>query len=365
MSIYFVGEAWGEQEAKLRQALVGPTGIELLKILDEAKIISLTSEDWTFISKFWETYDPTFVQMIWNMHPELFKTNVFNQRPPGNKVEYFCSGKAEGIAGYPFLVKGKYVRAEYQSELDRLAEELCSVNPNLIIAMGNTAMWALLGRTAISKNRGTTCLSTHTVAGFKVLPTYHPAAIFQQWELRPVTVIDFMKAKREMAYPEIKRPPREVWIEPTLENILEFIERFLCDCKILSVDIETSGTQITCIGFAPRRDLSIVIPFVNQRGADRNYWPSANDERAAWSLVRAVLENRDIPKLFQNGAFDIAFLWRAYGIKVYGAEHDTMLLHHALQPESLKGLGFLGSIYTDEGSWKSMRGKTQTIKADE
>jgi len=41
-----------------------------------------------------------------------------------------------------------------------------------------------------------------------------------------------------------------------------------------------------------------------------------------------------------------------------------MLLHHALQPESLKGLGFLGSIYTDESNWKLMR-KSTTIKRDE
>jgi hypothetical protein len=78
-----------------------------------------------------------------------------------------------------------------------------------------------------------------------------------------------------------------------------------------------------------------------------------------------VLESPTPRKLFQNGLYDIAFLWRAYGIKVMGAEHDTMLLHHALQPESLKGLGFLGSIYSDEGAWKQMREKVTTIKADE
>ena len=45
---------------------------------------------------------------------------------------------------------------------------------------------------------------------------------------------------------------------------------------------------------------------------------------------------------------------------------DTMLLHHALQPESEKSLAFLGSLYTDESAWKLMRqrGKT-TIKRDE
>jgi hypothetical protein len=41
-----------------------------------------------------------------------------------------------------------------------------------------------------------------------------------------------------------------------------------------------------------------------------------------------------------------------------------MLLQHALQPEALKGLGFLGSIYTDHGAWKVEHKNSQTIKAD-
>ena len=35
---------------------------------------------------------------------------------------------------------------------------------------------------------------------------------------------------------------------------------------------------------------------------------------------------------------------------------------NALQPEGLKGLGYLGSIYSDEGAWKHMRKKDETIK---
>jgi hypothetical protein len=51
-------------------------------------------------------------------------------------------------------------------------------------------------------------------------------------------------------------------------------------------------------------------------------------------------------------------------IKVYGATEDTMLLHHALQPEMLKNLGFLGSIYSDQGTWKGMAKHGKTIKRD-
>jgi DNA polymerase I-like protein with 3'-5' exonuclease and polymerase domains len=83
-----------------------------------------------------------------------------------------------------------------------------------------------------------------------------------------------------------------------------------------------------------------------------------------WRIVRRILENPRTPKLFQNGMYDIAFLWRAYGIKTVNAAEDTMLLQHAIQPEALKGLGYLGSIYSDEGSWKHMRKKDETIKRD-
>ena len=66
----------------------------------------------------------------------------------------------------------------------------------------------------------------------------------------------------------------------------------------------------------------------------------------------------------QNFLFDIHFLWRTVGITVPNATDDTMLLHHALQPEMEKGLGFLGSIYTREPSWKVMR-KTGTTKRED
>ncbi len=336
-SIAIVGEAWDEEEARQRLPFVGYSGMELTRMLSEAGI----------------------------HRADCFLTNVFNQQPPGNKVEYFCGPKQQGIPGYPALIKGKHVRQDFILEIQRLSDELISINPNIIIAMGNTPMWALLGRTAISKFRGTTDLSTHTVTGFKVLPTYHPAAVCRQWELRPTTILDLMKALRESDFPEIRRPKREIWIEPTLEDIDAYYETHIRRCDCLSVDIETAGNQITCIGFAAGPDSAIVIPFLDTRRKDRSYWASIELERRAWSFVRRVLVSSKPHKLFQNGLYDIAFLWRAYGIKVMGAEHDTMLLHHALQPESLKGLGFLGSIYSDEGAWKHMRVKHETLKADE
>lgn len=361
--IYLLGEAQGEAEAKIGRGFVGTSGVLLLQMLNDAGVISLTEADWGFVRKYWSSRDPWLLDAVWQMHPEVYRTNVFQQHPPGNDLSHFCGERADAIPGYPKLAQAGWVRKDMQHELDRLGDEILDRDPNLIIALGNAAIWALIGKTGITKLRGTTAVSTHTVGGYKLLCCYHPAAVSRQYELRPTTVVDLTKAVREKEFPDVRRPNVTIWMEPSLAEIRVFIKRYIRGCRLLSVDIETSGNQITRIGFAPRPDLSLVIPIHDTRAANGSYWPSASAERSCWELIRNVLEDRSIPKLFQNGLYDIAFILRSTGIRVFGAREDTMLLHHALQPEALKGLGYLGSIYTDHGPWKAEH-REQTIGRD-
>lgn len=337
-SIAIVGEAWGEQEERARAPFVGAAGYELTRMLDEAGI----------------------------RRADCFLTNVFNLRPDRNDVESLCGPKADGLPGLPAIKNGKYIPSKYASELSRLYNELSSVRPNVVLALGNTASWALLHNTGISKIRGTTTESV-AIKGLKILPTFHPAAILREWSLRPVTILDFAKAKRESAFPEIRRPKCWVYIEPSLSDMEEFYERHLANAASISFDIETSGNQITCIGFAPSKEIALVIPFVDNRKTDPtsrgSYWPTSREELAAWRFVHRVLD-LPCPKFGQNTLYDIHFLWRGYGIPVRNYIDDTMLLHHALQPESQKGLGFLGSVYTDHSSWKTMRTKVLTLNKE-
>ncbi len=290
--IFILGEAYGEQEEREQACFVGPSGYQLTLMLEEAGI----------------------------RRADCYLSNVFNLRPHRNDIAEFCGLRTEAIPGYPYLAKGKYVRREFSSELDRLTKEILDVDPNIILALGNTALWALLGTTGISKVRGTIGTSTHTVAGFKVLPTYHPAAILRQWELRPVTILDFQKALRESTFPEVIRPSREIWIEPELEDLERFYAEFIERSKRIAVDIETSGNQITCIGFSPGATISLVVPFVDARRARRSYWPTLRDELLAWAFVSRVLDHPS-EKIFQNGTFDISFLVRALAIlRAEGAE---------------------------------------------
>lgn len=351
--IYLVGEAYGQNEHKIGRGFCGTTGAELLRMLNDAGVITLTPDDRSYMSKFYSSSDPWLLDAIWQLHPEVYRTNVFNIHPSGNDLTLFCGDRKDAIPGFPKMGTTGWIRADYAPELERLGDELIRDDPNLVVCLGNAALWALAGRTGISKLRGTTCVSTHTVAGYKLLLAYHPSAVCRQWELRPTTVVDLMKINKEKEFPDVRRPKVEIWIEPDLQDIQTFISRYITNgCKILSVDIETSGSQVTCIGFAPRGDIAIVIPIHDSRSKSGSYWATKELELQCWEIIRGVLEDKSVPKVLQNGLYDSAFLWRAYGIKVMGMEHDTMLLHHALQPEALKGLGYLGSIYTDFGPWK-------------
>lgn len=330
--VVIVGEAWGREEEEARAPFVGASGRLLNSLLSRVGI----------------------------NRNECFLTNVFNLRPqPTNDISNLCGTKAERLPGYPSVASGKYIHNRYAPEVERLYRELDRERPNLIIALGGTAFWALTRKSGITKHRGT----THPSPYGKVLPTFHPAAVLRDPSAFPIVYADLTKARREAAFPEVRRPHREVWIEPTLEDLWRFYHEHIEPSPDLSTDIETLGEQITCVGFAPRTDLSLVVPFYNHQLA-APYWPTLQDELEAWRFVRHVLS---LPKrgVGQNFLYDAHFLWRKYGIPTPHHVDDSMLLHHALQPELKKGLAFLGSIYTDEAAWKFMREETGTNKLED
>lgn len=335
--IMLIGEAWGEEEERQQRPFVGTSGF----ILDQA------------------------LAQVGIARNECYVTNVFNLRPrPRNDVSNLCGGKAEGIPGLPFLQRGKYVKKEYAPELERLFDEIIAEQPNVIVALGATAAWALLRSSGIKAFRGATTATCSPVSQrlgreFKVLPTFHPAAVARQWTDRPIFLSDLDKARGEAAFPEVRRPSRKLWLEPTLADLESYEHEYIIPADTLSIDIETRGDQITCIGFAPSTDSAITIPFWHSRG---NYWPDLATELKAWSYVRRWCAMH--PSVFQNGLYDIHFLWRRYGITCTLAEHDTMLLHHAQQLEMQKGLGFLATLYTNEASWKFMARSGTNKKED-
>jgi hypothetical protein len=155
-------------------------------------------------------------------------------------------------------------------------------------------------------------------------------------------------------------------MEPTLKDLYEFKERYLDGSPLCSIDIETARYQfITCVGIAPSSDRCLVIPFVDRRKPGYCYWPSLEEEVEAWKFTFEILAN-EAEILGQNFLYDAWYL-HDMGAQVMHYCQDTMLKHHAYEPELSKDLGFLGSIYTDELVWKQQRPKRRkaTVKRED
>lgn len=333
--IMIVGEAWGEEEERQRKPFAGPAGSVLYGLLAQAGIAK----------------------------SDVFLTNVFNLRPRANNIDNLCGPKADAISNYrPIKTNpAKYIDKKYQPELDRLFEEIRITEPNVIVALGNTPLWALCKKSGIKRYRGAP-LPTYD-GKFKVIPTWHPSAVLRQWELRVIALADLVKAKKESAFPEIRRQTRYIYMQPSIDDIRQFYEDHLRDQAFISADIETKNKQITEVGFGTadgRR--AIVIPFWDREQDDGNYWRTHEEEIEAWRWVRRICEK---PLIGQNFQYDMQYFWRTVGIPCPRFIGDTMLLHHSLQPEMEKGLGFLGSIYTNEPSWKFMRQDHSTMKRED
>lgn len=347
--VMIIGEAPGKDEDIFGKPFWGSSGAELRRMLLQAGFKGgLNSRGYPDDSN------------------QYYLTNVFMDRPPNNDLDALCGKRADVAKSYPLpaLSQGKYILEKHLHELDRLRQEIIEVAPRLILAVGNTPCWALLQRTGVGKLRGALYPCELGGLNVPVLPTYHPAAVLRDWSLRVIAVQDFIRARRYLdeGFQQIKR---RLILEPDIDEVESFCRGLLDDPPgLLSFDIETFAGTITCIGFAPSISSAITIPFYDPSKPDRNYWPTLELELRARAAVRSVLES-PIPKLGQNGLYDIQYCWREM-FRVQNYAEDTMIRHHSLYPELPKGLGFMATIYTDEAPWKVLRDRNKdNLKIDD
>lgn len=329
--IAIVAEAPGDNESDQLKPLVGASGHELRRML---RTVGANLDD-------------------------CFKTNVFSRQPSGNNLALYgvdrSAACARALSLGPLTTNPiTYLAEQHLPELDRLRSELTAVAPNIIIALGNTACWALIGQQGINNLRGTVHVSDFIPGcSAKVLPTFHPAAVLRQWDQRVIALADLAKALLEAESPSLNYDNSELWLNPTYPDMLEFERRFMQGILTCATDVETKRGQITCVSFAPTPAHSICVPFW-QEGPSPHYWPTLEAERLAWRWCFKWWEHETISKVTQNGLYDAQYAIR-HGSKPRKWDEDTMLAHHSLFSELRKGLGFLGSVYTNTASWKFMR----------
>lgn len=345
--VMIVGEAPTEEDLRRRTPLSGAPGFQLDEQLAAAGL---------------------------NRH-SCSVTLLARERPPGNDIGAFIAFRKKDITPGHVRLRDKYVTPALRQGYDLLMAEIGLGRPNVIIALGNVAMWALTGRWGINDWRGSELFADQIMFedGTRpiVIPTFHPAAILRQYELRPLALIDLKKAAKMQHSREITRPNYEFIIRPDYDTTLSTLKRliFAADERIpwaehmrLSVDIETRAGHIACLGIAWSRTEAICIPFMQALpgGVHSHYW-TEDEEFEIVRLLRILLTLPHVAIVGQNFNYDAQYISRHWCFTPV-AKHDTMIGHHALicnlggagkakegeeRKSGKKGLGFLSSIYCE------------------
>lgn len=306
-----IGDAPGQHEEIQGRPFVGPSGFLLDQMLSSAGIT----------------------------RGECYVTNVSKVRPPSNNFNWMYY--EEGNPRFP-----KQILHDARREV---LDELRAIRPKVVIAMGAEALRALTPHSSITAYRGT-MIESH---GLRILPTLHPSYLLRGNALeQPVVVADLKKAKRQAQHPY--KPPTNFNINPTFEEVMAFLKS--CPPRV-ALDIETVDNTIRCVGFAWSKYNAICI---NLMKGYTHAW-SEEQEREIMTEMDKFLRNPHVEKLIQNITYEWTVMAREYGLQIVNCVQDTMLAHHVLYPELLKGLDFQCSIYTDHpmywgydsGSWES------------
>jgi uracil-DNA glycosylase family 4 len=203
----------------------------------------------------------------------------------------------------------------------RLLEEIREHPREMLVAMGNPAMWSLTGNYAlkITQDRGRIIPSPLARRG--LLPAVHPAALLRgignysqfQEDVRYGITLGTDPSALPKAYIE----PKIIVCDTThkVKRAVKLLKRQ----SLLAADAETSGfsrqdDHILCLGIAYKPELVFIFPGdrVNQ--------------------LRSLFRKKGIRWLWHNGKFDCGFLWKR---KVHArVDEDTMLLSYALDEHS-------------------------------
>lgn len=205
--------------------------------------------------------------------------------------------------------------AELKACRERLLQEIRERLPRVIIALGNAAVYSLLGRVSIGDVHGTInwCADVNAY----VVPTYHPAAVLRSPQLYIDLVQDMRRAVGILEHKSITVGTPEV-IYVTLhsyDGVRELTER-LRELSEVAIDVETaSNGKLLSIGMSWKCNTAVVV--TEQALADPRTIPLLDQALSGKTLIG------------HNLKYDIQVMWRN-GFTTPRVGVDTMLMHYTL-----------------------------------
>jgi uracil-DNA glycosylase family 4 len=268
--------------------------------------------------------------------------NVARERPLSNKISFWFQDKECTVP-----------KPKMSEWIKKLQTEIDFYKPNVVVALGATALWTLTGEKYISKHRGYVMEST-LCPGTKVLPTYHPQNVNYEWRNFFSTVMDLRKAKYHSEFPEIPEDRRHLYPNVSLKEFLMYCQELISDNTFekVALDIETlqPGCHINIIGLSHLKDYAMNIALIKNKSACF----SENEEHELWYWIDQVLRAKKV--IMHNASFDANVLLFHHHI-LPNLYMDTLIAAHALWPELPRDLGYLASLCLDIPVWKTKSGQ--------
>lgn len=305
-SIMIVGEAPGAREDEAHQAFVGPAGQLLRQLLKEAGV---KPED-------------------------CYITNVAKCRPPDNRT--------------PELNELKMCGSTY------LSQEIAKVRPRWILLLGNSALRGVVGKSGITKHRGSTYELGESCTAFAA---FHPA-----YALRNPRHLEPLRADLERFGRMVRGETHEATSTKSYlidsKGKLKVLIKKLMEAKEISFDLETSydhenkqyhkpwdrGAAIVSIAFSVEEGAGYFVPLWHAESPWVDKW------QEILLLLKPALQRDGVKYIAHNGKFDTRWL-AAFGV-FNRLTFDTMLAAHILEENRRKGLEELSSVFFGAARWK-------------
>lgn len=347
-NIMVVGEAPGDNEVAVGEPFRGPTGYLLEQLLKRAGI------------------DPQacfYTNAVLGQPPTTYVSGV----PKNNDIsQWFCTPTQANKRGYIEYLN-RYCHPSIPDHLAKLYRVIEEHKPNVIVALGGTALWALTGLTGktagsappILKWRGSQleCCAQPAIAHVELVATLHPSFLLhgQNSEWMPTVVHDLRRANRCSRYEgHIPYQPQYHIYLQAQDAIKALSETIVAmQGRAIAWDIETTGNYIDCIGWATSAHTGHCIPFWSTDGP-------VFDIESYLQIVEA-LENAFTlcPNIVgQNFLYDAQYIARNWGIRAL-PWWDTQVADHTFMPRTSvppESLDYLASIYAQQYRyWKDGR----------
>lgn len=217
-----------------------------------------------------------------------------------------------------------------------LEQEIAAIGPRFILALGNEAMYSLVGKSGIMKHRGV----VYEKGNAKVLPTISPSMIYRNPGLKGGFEADLKYFDRMIRGTDDDEDFQYTACH-TLADLRALIDA-LQYAEVVAFDVETNGYDefasdaalvslaVTLAYDDPSAPTSVwAVPLMHPESPWRRQWRRVIDKLAPHldAVPKAVAH---------NGKFDCRWL-RQFGVK-RTLTFDTMLAAHTLDENRPKGL---------------------------